>query len=108
MTEEKKEYITGMFRGDNGRNIVSHLYYGVYSGPMTPMCSGGWQRKYFNSKGKLIDWEFSIFRGNVSPKGTCKICERRAEKGLPPIDKPVGRYNPRNPNHFKYIKTKQK
>jgi hypothetical protein len=96
----EKRYIAGMFRGDNGKEIVSHLYYGEYSGPLTPMCSGGWQRKYFDETGKLVDWEFSIFRGNISEKGLCKICERRAEKNLPPIDIPKAKYNPKNPNHY--------
>lgn len=96
-----KEYIPGMFRGDNGRDIVSHLYYGEYSGPMTPMCSNGWNRKYFNEKEELVDWEFSIFRGNISPKGDCQICRRRMLQNKPPIEKPRAKYNPNNPNHHK-------
>lgn len=100
MNTEEKQYIEGMFRGDNGSEIVSHLYYGTFSDPGFPMCSNGWNRKYFNKKGELVDWEYSIFRGNSSPKGCCQICQRRAAKKLPPIEKPVAKYNPNNANHF--------
>jgi len=95
-----KEYITGVFRGDNGENMVTHLYTGTFSDVGFPMCSLGWQRKYFDKEGNLIDWEFSIFRNNISHKGICKICQRRAEKGLPPIEKPNVRNNNRQISHI--------
>lgn len=83
-----KEYISGVFRGDNGNNLVTHLYSGTFDEPQYPMCSRGWQRKYYDDNGKLEDWEFSIFRNNWTEKGVCKICERRAELGLSPFEKP--------------------
>lgn len=96
-----KNYITGVFRGDGGQKMKTHLYDGTFEKPGLPMCSGGWQRKYFNKKGKLVDWEYSIFRNNVSKPGICKTCQRRAEKDLSGIKTPVAKYNPRNRNHHK-------
>lgn len=81
-------YVTGMFRGDNGRNMVTHLYKGSFQDPGYPMRSRGWQRKWYDENGKIEDWEYSIFRGNVSDAGICTVCYRRAVAGLPPIDKP--------------------
>ena len=83
-----KQYITGVFRGENGQNMVTHLYQGTFSDPGFPMCSRGWQRKWRDASGKIEDWEYSIFRGNISNAGICKICLRRAEKMLHPISKP--------------------
>lgn len=91
--------IEGMFRGDNGNKIVSHLYSGDYSNPGFPYCSNGWNRKYFDKKGKLVDWEYSIFRGNKSEAGTCFICQRRYLQGKPPVEIPKAKYNPKNENH---------
>lgn len=88
MVINNKEYVTGVFRGDNGSNMVTHLYQGTFSEPGNPMCSRGWQRKYFDENGKLEDWEYSIFRNNVSEAGICQVCLKRAEKGLKPIVKP--------------------
>jgi hypothetical protein len=85
---EGVEYITGMFRGDNGENMVTHLYKGSFNNMGLPMCSRGWQRKCYDEDGNLEDWEYSIFRNNVSSKGICQVCLRRAEQGLDPIDKP--------------------
>ena len=81
-------YVTGVFRGDNGQNMVTHLYQGDFSNPGFPMCSRGWQRKYFDKNGKIENWEYSIFRNNVSNAGLCITCLKRAEKGLMPFDKP--------------------
>lgn len=100
MSAEKK-YISGVFRGDGGEKMVTHLYDGTFEKPGNPMCSRGWQRKTFNKKGKLIDWEYSIFRNNTSEAGLCEICWRRSQKGLPGIAKPKAKYNPKNPNHYK-------
>lgn len=83
-----KEYVTGVFRGDNGNNMVTHLYQGTFSEPGNPMCSRGWHRKYFDKNGKLVDWEYSIFRNNVSNAGICQVCLKRANKELPAIEKP--------------------
>jgi hypothetical protein len=83
-----QEYVTGVFRGDNGSNMVTHLYQGTFSEPGNPMCSRGWQRKWFDKDGNLEDWEYSIFRNNVSNAGICQVCMKRAMKGLSSIEKP--------------------
>lgn len=82
------EYVTGVFRGDGGENMVTHLYKGTMSNPGFPMCSRGWQRKYFDDNGKLEDWGYSIFRNNMSNVGMCVICWRRAHANLPAFEKP--------------------
>lgn len=95
------EYIIGMFRGDNGENMVSHLYQGSMSEPGFPMCSRGWQRKWYDENGKIEDYEYSIFRNNISNAGICQICLRRALAGLKPIKKPRNkRKNKNNHEHF--------
>lgn len=88
MIINEKKYVTGVFKGDNGNNMVTHLYNGTFSDPGFPMCSRGWQRKYYDENGKLEDYEYSIFRNNISSKGICKICIKRAKKNLKPIEKP--------------------
>jgi len=88
MEINNKNYVTGMFRGDGGDNMVTHLYLGDFSNPGLPMCSRGWQRVYFDESGELEDWEYSIFRNNISNPGLCKVCMRRAELCLDPIKKP--------------------
>lgn len=86
-----KDYITGVFRGDNGENMVTHLYDGNFENPGFPMCSRGWQRKWYDSNGKVEDYEYSIFRNLISNAGICKTCLRRARANLPPIKKPVNK-----------------
>lgn len=93
------EYISGVFRGDGGEKMVTHLYAGTFSNPSHPFCSRGWQRKFFGKNGKLVDWEYSIFRNNHSKAGVCKVCYRRMKAGLPPIEIPKSKYDKRNPNH---------
>jgi len=88
MTIEGKEYVTGVFRGDNGQDMVTHLYEGDFQNPGLPMCSRGWQRKWYDGNGKIEDWEYSIFRNNVSNAGLCAICLKRADAGLTGIKKP--------------------
>jgi len=88
-----KEYITGVFRGENGSNLATHLYHGAFSEPGFPMCSRGWQRKWYSDDGKLEYWEYSIFRNNVSNAGICQVCMRRAMEGRPPLKKPVSKRN---------------
>lgn len=82
------EYITGVFRGEGGQDKVTHLYAGTFANPGNPMCSRGWQRRWYDESGKLIDWEYSIFRNNISRKGICQVCLRRAMNGMSPIEKP--------------------
>ena len=88
MKQDEFEYIPGQFRGNNGENMVTHLYKGTFSEPGFPMCSRGWQRKWYDKDGKIEDYEYSIFRNNVSNAGICKVCQRRADAGLPPIERP--------------------
>lgn len=88
MTISGKEYVTGMFRGDNGDNMATHLYRGAFDEPGFPMCSRGWQRRWYDESGSLIDYGYSIFRNNPSKKGICKVCQRRAELGLDPVAGP--------------------
>jgi hypothetical protein len=82
------EYVTGVYRGDNGDNMATHLYKGTFTDPGFPMCSRGWQRKWYDKNGKLEDWEYSIFRNNTSNKGLCLTCIKRATKGLKPFERP--------------------
>lgn len=89
-----KEYISGVFRGEGGEKMVTHLYQGNMTNPGFPMCSRGWQRKWFDESGNLEHWEYSIFRNNWTEMGLCKICERRAYAGLPPIEKPKSKKKP--------------
>jgi len=43
-----------------------------------PMCRKGWNRSNGES--------FSIFRGHRGARGLCKVCSKRAAKGLPGIE----------------------
>lgn len=70
-------FIPGMFRGDNGESQVTHLYEGTFSDVGNPMCQNGWH--YGDS--------YSIFRNNVSKKGICKVCLRRARLNLYGVNK---------------------
>lgn len=85
------EYLPGQFRGENGENMVTHLYTGDFSNPGFPMCSRGWQRKWFDKDGKIEDYEYSIFRNNVSRAGLCKVCLRRADEGRKPVEVPANK-----------------
>lgn len=76
-TTEAKEYISGQSRDHNDDHKVTHLYYGTFDEPGWPMCVRGWNRD--DGTG------YSIWRGNISPAGLCKICQRRAALNLPPI-----------------------
>lgn len=68
-------YIAGMDRCGR-RDIVTHLYKGTFSNPGLPMCSRGWNRD---------GQAYSIFRGNISDAGLCKICLRRALENRPGV-----------------------
>ncbi len=75
-------YVVGLDRDtDSDTRKRSHLYKGDYRDPGLPMCSRGWNRK---SAG------YSIWRGNYG-LGVCKICLRRAEKGLDGVENPYER-----------------
>lgn len=66
-------YIAGMDRSNEGSRIVTHLYKGNFNDPGLPMCVRGWNR--------ASGMEYSIFRGNISDAGICRICLRRALAG---------------------------
>ena len=66
-------YITGLGR-DDPHPPRSHLYDGNHSDPGLPLCKYGWNRDGGES--------YSIWRGNIGDKGICKICLKRADKGL--------------------------
>lgn len=70
-------YIAGLGR-DVPHPPISHLYEGPFSDPGRPMCRHGWNR----DKGTA----YSIWRGNVGEQGICKVCLRRARKGLAGVD----------------------
>jgi hypothetical protein len=67
-------YISGQSRDHDDDHKVSHLYKGDFSNPGLPMCARGWNRDDGSS--------YSIWRGNIGEGGLCKICIRRAMKGL--------------------------
>jgi len=70
-------YITGLSREAGAlERLVAHLYKGSFSDPGNPMCKRGWNRGY----------GYSIWRNNVGRRGICKVCLRRAGKGLPSVD----------------------
>ena len=76
--KDNREYIPGMCRWSEKSDVQSlatHLYDGTFSDPGLPLCKYGWTRMPY-------EYGYSIFRGNVSKKGICKICRRRADKGL--------------------------
>jgi hypothetical protein len=63
---------------------IAHLYKGDFADPGLPMCKRGWCRDEGES--------YSIFRGNVGPKGICKICMRRARQGLDGVPSKSGEF----------------
>lgn len=77
-------YITGLGR-DYPHPKRSHLYKGTFADPGLPMCRYGWNRDSGSS--------YSIWRGNVGEKGICKLCLKRAAKGLDGVE-PAGEEKP--------------
>lgn len=79
-------YITGVGRSpEEARNRVTHLYEGPFHDPGRPLCRRGWNRD--DGRG------YSIWRNNVSEKGICKVCQRRADAGLPGVDAKPGAFD---------------
>jgi len=69
-------FVVGRCRNDE--HVVAHLYKGTFGDPGEPMCARGWNRD--NGFG------YSIFRGESNATaGICKVCVRRALKGLDPV-----------------------
>lgn len=75
--EVPEGYIIGLGR-DNPPPKVAHLYKGEFDDPGLPMCRYGWNRDDGRS--------YSIWRGNFGERGVCKICLRRAKKGLDGVE----------------------
>lgn len=71
-----RHWISGMCRQGRGHLKKTHLFDGTFSDPGLPMCRWAWN-KY---------GEYSIWRNNVSDKGICEICFRRAKKGLKGVE----------------------
>jgi hypothetical protein len=71
------KYVEAIGRNPGEELQHSHLYAVDEKNNYKPMCIYGWNR----SDGQA----FSIFRGHRGAKGLCKICEKRALAGLPPI-----------------------
>lgn len=69
-------FIEAIGRNPGEEKGRSHLYEdnGDY---YEPMCRHGWNR----SNGAA----FSIFRGHSGGLGTCKVCQRRKDAGLPSV-----------------------
>jgi hypothetical protein len=82
MSYDEKKYRPGL-----GRSVPyprrAHLYeIGEDSMDfLDPMCRYGWNRDGGES--------YSIWRGNVGSDGICKLCIKRASKGLHGIPSPV-------------------
>lgn len=80
-------FITGISRRRAHRNPftrqmeygVAHLYKGTFSDVGQPMCKRGYE----------AEGDISIWRGNVGPKGICRVCLRRARAELEPVPWPV-------------------
>ncbi len=72
----ERKFITGLDRNSLDK-VRHHLYEILPDGEYLPMCDYGWNR----SGGEY----FSIFRGNISARGGCKICERRVDQDLPAL-----------------------
>lgn len=66
-----KGHISGLGR-DYPYPKLAHLYKGTFANPGLPMCRRGWNRGD----------SYSIWRNNEGENGICKICMRRALKGL--------------------------
>lgn len=74
-------YIPGVYRGDGGENKVTHLYKGTFDDPGLPMCLNGWNG--------INHEDYSIFRNNISKKGICKVCLRRANANFDGVVSPI-------------------
>jgi len=77
MIINKREYTPGLNRESCADgHYVAHLYRGPFGNPGWPMCRRGWNREDGTA--------YSIWRNNGG-LGICRVCQRRAEQGLPPV-----------------------
>lgn len=74
-------YVLGVGRNPEEMNQVTHLYKGTFDNPGLPMCVRGWNRNGGES--------YSIWHNVISFKGVCKVCLRRAQKGLDGVLSPA-------------------
>ncbi len=75
----ERRYVEGMDRNDQNK-VVSHIYAYSTVDPASiegPLCSRGWNREDGHG--------FSIFRGQRSDRGTCKVCRKRMAEGCGPV-----------------------
>ena len=72
------KYVEAIGRNPGEELQHSHLYAVLPAGDYMPMCRYGWNR--FNGAA------LSIFRGHSGAKGLCKICQKRVDSNLPPIE----------------------
>ena len=73
---EVVEYIPGICRNEQDK-VRSHTYARTAAGNYWPMCDYGWNR----SDGA----RFSIFRGHISNRGHCKLCNANEAAGRRPV-----------------------
>jgi len=71
-------FVEGVGRNEGEEYGRSHLYAVMDDGNYLPMCMYGWNR---SDGGRL-----SIYRGGHGQRGLCKICQRRRDAGLPPVE----------------------
>ncbi len=79
-------YVEAIGRNPGEENQHSHLYEitirigddGKEYDHYLPMCRKGWNR----SDGEA----FSIFRGHSGKRGTCAVCQKRKDHGLPGVE----------------------
>lgn len=71
------DYITGLGR-EYPHPRIAHIYEGPFDAPGRPLCRHGWNRNGGQS--------YSIWRNNTGTARVCKVCDRRAAKGLPGVD----------------------
>jgi hypothetical protein len=71
------DYVEAIGRNDGEELNHSHLYAIDENGEYWPMCIYGWNRSDGES--------FSILRGHIGARGTCKICLKRKAAGKEPI-----------------------
>jgi hypothetical protein len=75
-------YVEAIGRNEGEELQHSHLYAVDAEGEHLPMCVYGWNR----SDGACL----SIFRGHTGAKGLCRVCAKRAAKGLPGVPGRLG------------------
>lgn len=73
------KYITGVDRSKGYKVRLAHIYEGTFNDPRAPLCRYGWSGKAYG---------YSIFRNNLGTQGVCRLCQKRADKGLGGVRNP--------------------